>query len=70
MISIRVGEPKLVYLQSTDTDDPDLLGSGTTSIAYKRGISGQSTAQHGSSVGGIQIFGDWEDETLMGANTR
>lgn len=70
MISIGAREPRLVYLQSTDTDDPDLLGSGTTPIAYKRGISGQSTAQHGSSVGGIQIFRNRENETLVGANTR
>jgi hypothetical protein len=61
-----LGEQDTKVTETTDTDDTDGL-SGTTAVMDEGRVDGNTTAKHGSSIGGLNSFGDLDDEGTVGA---
>lgn len=64
-----LGPQKCKVTKTTDTDDTNLL-AGTSAEADKRGVDGQTSAEHRSGDGSLDVVGDLEDEVVVGTNVR
>ena len=64
-----LGPQQSEVTKTTDTDDTNLL-AGTSAEANKRRVDGQTSAEHRSGDGSLEVVGDLEDKVVVGTNVR
>jgi len=64
-----LGPQKSEVTKTTDTDDTDLL-AGTSAEADKRRVNGQTSAEHRSCDGSLEVVGNLENEVVVGTDVR